>query len=79
MAVLTRRKFFTLLGGVAAGAGGGGYVHWGEPRWLEVTRRTVALGAEARPPLRLLQLSDFHASPVVPFERRRMWKTTGMT
>ena len=66
MSFLTRRKFFTLLGGAAVStAGCGAYAHWGETRWLKIVRRAVPLGAEARPPLRLLQLSDFHASPVV--------------
>lgn len=69
MSFLTRRRFLRLLGGAAlAGAGSGLYARWGEPHWLAISRHTVPLGDGARPPLRLVQLSDFHASPVVSFE-----------
>jgi len=65
---LSRRKF--LLGLAALGAGGAttaGYARWIEPFQLDVTTRRVALNApHPRPVLRVLQLSDFHASSVVP-------------
>lgn len=38
-----------------------------EPRWLELTRTAVALGKGAGDPLRLLQLTDLHASWAVPW------------
>ena len=70
--MLTRRKFLFALGGggAVAVAGGLAYARWGEPHWLEVNRVVVPLAREpgGAPPLRLLQLSDFHASPVVSLE-----------
>lgn len=49
-----------------AGLGGVSYVHWIEPRWLGVGRHEVKLSKTAgQAPLKILQLSDFHASPVV--------------
>src|SRR5438128_1047928 len=68
---LTRRKFlFTLAGGALAGGAGLAYARWGEAHWLEVNRVAVPLAPApgAAPPLRILQLSDFHASPVVSLE-----------
>jgi predicted MPP superfamily phosphohydrolase len=63
-----RRWFLKSVGVAAAGlAGGAVYTRWIEPRWLDVGRHEIALGkGPAGPPVRLLQLSDFHASPVVP-------------
>lgn len=69
--LLTRRRFLALtVGGVALTAGGVAYTRWAEPHWLEVTRRVVPLAPApgVRPAIRVLQLSDFHASPVVSFE-----------
>ena len=67
---LTRRKF--LAGLAVLGAGGAvtaGYARWIEPNQLEVTTRLVPLEpVKARPLLRVLHLSDFHASRVVPLE-----------
>src|SRR3954454_24100183 len=37
-----------------------------EPRWLDVTRRRVALATRAAHPVRILQLSDLHSSMLVP-------------
>ena len=37
-----------------------------EPRWLDVTHRTVRLPRPLDKPLRLLHISDLHASFVVP-------------
>lgn len=67
---LTRRRFFGALAGGAAGVlGGAAYAHEIEPGWLEVHRVDVLLGAtEKREPVRILHLSDLHASPVVPLE-----------
>lgn len=62
---LTRRRF--LYGMVAIL--GGGYVdlRYVEPRWLRVSKVGVTLpGKEAARPVRILQLSDFHASEIVP-------------
>src|SRR5688572_21396201 len=68
---LTRRRF--LIGLASAGmaaAGGGIYTRFGEPHWLEVSRIKISLpGAPVvTPPIRLVHLSDLHASPVVSFE-----------
>lgn len=57
-----------LLGG--GGASGLSYAFGLEPRWLDVTRHTIPsrwLSKGSR--LRILHLSDLHASPVVPFSR----------
>ena len=67
----TRRKFLVgLASSAAAVAGGGAYMHWLEPHWLEVARLTVP--SEPRPGgsplLRVLHLSDFHSSPVVSLD-----------
>jgi len=60
---LTRRAFLrTAAAGVATAAGAGAYMRWAEPHWLEVHRVHVPTG---RGGLRILHLSDFHASPVV--------------
>ncbi|MCU0784957.1 MAG: phosphodiesterase YaeI [Verrucomicrobia bacterium] len=61
---LTRRKFLATLG--LAVAGSGLYVRVIEPRWLTIGRHTVKLGLkDSGPPLRILHLSDLHASQVV--------------
>jgi hypothetical protein len=65
---MTRRQF--LLKASAAGmltaAGTGAYSRWLEPRWLDVTQHRVTLNPapDARP-LKLLHLSDLHASRFV--------------
>lgn len=68
MPPMTRRKFLTGLAALGAGgAATAGYARWIEPNQLEVTTRLVPLApAKARPVLRVLQLSDLHASAVVP-------------
>ncbi len=62
---MTRRQFF--LASTATGCSLFLDGRWIEPNWLEVTTRPVAL---KRPlpsgPIRLLHLSDLHASSVVP-------------
>ncbi|WP_309400761.1 phosphodiesterase YaeI [Cerasicoccus maritimus] len=65
---LTRKAFLaTLLGAPFAGLAGLSYMHYLEPHWLEVTQRRVPLG-KLRQPIRLLHLSDLHASDVVSLD-----------
>jgi hypothetical protein len=60
----SRRKFLASVG--LAGLGGVIYVHWVEPHWLDVGRHEIHLSKDGvKKPLKVLQLSDFHASPVV--------------
>jgi predicted MPP superfamily phosphohydrolase len=67
---LTRRKFLLGAAGLGGAAAAGGlYMRLAEPRWLRVARHHVripASSAPAAPPLRLVHLSDLHASAVVP-------------
>jgi uncharacterized protein len=67
--VMTRRHFLlkAAAAGAVAAAGAGVYSRWLEPRWLEVTQHRLALNPapDARP-LKLLHLSDLHASRYVP-------------
>lgn len=59
------RRHFLAVGAV----GGFGYMRFAEPKWLDVSRVTARLsGGEARRPLTLLHLSDFHASDVVSLD-----------
>ena len=63
---LSRRKF---LGGLCAGGlGMAAYMRGWEPGWLQVGRYQVSLDPNV-PPLRILHMSDFHASPVVSLEQ----------
>jgi hypothetical protein len=60
---ISRRRF---LGGVSfAAAGTLGYAHFLEAEWLQKSCVTVPLSNGIRPPIKLLHLSDLHASPVV--------------
>jgi predicted MPP superfamily phosphohydrolase len=60
---MTRRRF---LGGVSiAAAGTFAYARWFETRRLQTTHVTVPLSGGRREPLKLLHLSDLHASAVV--------------
>lgn len=62
--IITRRKFLATFGLVAVGSGI--YVRVIEPRWLTIGRHTVRLGQPSNgTPLRILHLSDLHASRVV--------------
>jgi predicted MPP superfamily phosphohydrolase len=65
--LLTRRRF---LFGMAAILGGGyADLRYVEPRWLRVSKVKVELpGKKAVRPVRILQLSDFHASDIVPID-----------
>jgi predicted MPP superfamily phosphohydrolase len=60
----TRRKF--LAGLALMGLGGAAYARYGEPRWLDLSKHELRLRRGGPPRLlRLLHLSDFHASPEV--------------
>lgn len=63
-----RRRFLQLLAGGAFAVGAlPAYMHWVSARWLEVSHQTVPLGRTPHAkPLRVLHLSDLHASSVVP-------------
>jgi predicted MPP superfamily phosphohydrolase len=61
----SRRKF--VAGAFGGGVGGFIYAKWIEPRWLAVGRHEVPLGLGGTS-IRVLQLSDFHASEHVSLE-----------
>jgi uncharacterized protein len=63
---ISRRKF--LLGLGCAGAGAGGYMRFWEPHRLELGNYQVRTNTGGRP-IRILHLSDFHASPVVSLDQ----------
>jgi len=64
---LTRRGF--LAGSVIAGVGALIDLRYVEPRWLKETRVDVALAGKNLPrPVRILHLSDMHASDNVPID-----------
>lgn len=63
---MTRRRF---LGGVSfAGVGTLAYARFFEAELLQVSHVAVPLSQEARQPLKLLHLSDLHASALVSLE-----------
>src|SRR5687767_7535294 len=76
---MSRRRF---LGGVslaAAGAAGTfGYAYFLEAERLQKTFFTVPLSGGTRPPLKLLHISDLHASPVVNLNYIRKAVETGL-
>lgn len=58
---MTRRKFlYSAFGSSLV------YPCYLEPRWLDLTHRNVRLAAPAGGPIRILHLSDLHASLLVP-------------
>jgi uncharacterized protein len=60
---ISRRRF---IGGVSlAAAGTFGYAHFFEAEWLQKSFLTVPLSDGLKPPVKLLHLSDLHASPAV--------------
>ncbi|MES2568697.1 MAG: phosphodiesterase YaeI [Verrucomicrobiota bacterium] len=65
---LSRRGFLTLS--AMSGLGSGfGYMRFLEPRWLHVRHQHIATGQDSgSAPLKLLQISDLHASEVVSLE-----------
>ncbi len=66
---LTRRHWLCGAGFAGLlGAGTAAYIRLIEPRRLEVTQHLVPLRASDVRPLRLLHLSDLHASDCVPLE-----------
>lgn len=68
---LTRRRFLSAaIGSVVASGGAVAYMRWAEPFWLELSHVTVPGPPTpgSRAPVRVLHLSDFHLSPVVPIE-----------
>jgi len=75
-----RRWFLRRLGWAGAGlAVGFAYSRWIESRWLDIGSHEVLLwqGSPA-PPVRLLHLSDFHASEVVPLSFIQRAVQTGL-
>jgi hypothetical protein len=68
--LLTRRNFLCGLGGTAlAASAGAADVRWFEPQALQLHRLTVPLArpGSGEPTVRIVHLSDLHASSVVPF------------
>jgi predicted MPP superfamily phosphohydrolase len=65
MSDVTRRRFlYSAIGGTAIGIS---YSCYFEPRWLRVTEQHVRLPSTvSRTPIRLLHVSDLHASLFVP-------------
>ncbi len=63
---LSRRRL--LLGASFLAVAGAAYTSLLEPGWLEVSHHTVQLGPTEAAPLRVLHLSDLHASGHVPLE-----------
>ncbi|HKQ38441.1 MAG TPA: phosphodiesterase YaeI [Verrucomicrobiae bacterium] len=59
---VSRRRFLQTM--AAGGLGAASYMHWCEPGWLRVGRHTVPIDP-ALPQVRILHISDLHASPVV--------------
>ena len=60
---MSRRRF---LGGVSVAAAGTlGYAHFFEAQWLQKSFFTLPLSGGEKSPVKLLHLSDLHASPVV--------------
>ena len=62
----SRRKF--LAGALVGVVGGIVYARFLEPRWLAVRKDEVRLNKLSDNPIRLLQLSDFHASEEVSLD-----------
>ena len=66
---LRRRRWLWALGSLGlAGAAGAAYTRFCEARWLEITHHVVPLRATETKPIRILHLSDLHASACVPLE-----------
>lgn len=69
---LTRREFLMrcAAAGVAMATGSGAYAYAVEPRWVELTRRTITVPGwpSAFDGLRVAHLTDLHHSPIVSLE-----------
>lgn len=64
-----KRRRFLQLGTIAlAGAATASYMRFFEPEWLELTEKTLNLHTPLAHPLRVLHLSDLHASNVVSLD-----------
>lgn len=63
--LLSRRNFFGLAG---CGVAGLGYMRFGEAEWLEVNKPLARLRADGQTEIKILHLSDFHASHAVGLE-----------
>lgn len=61
---MNRRVF--LFGLPTAALSAYGYAFHLEPGWLEVTHKSVSTGGKLARPIRILHLSDLHASGIVP-------------
>ncbi len=67
---VTRRQFFGRMAAIgAATAAGYSYTRYIEPRWLEVNHEKLAKGKlHKHQGIKILHLSDFHASSTIPYE-----------
>lgn len=66
---ISRRRFLTgICTGTLGTAATAAYMHWGEAGWLQVGRHEVRLNP-GLPKVRVLHISDLHASPVVSLEQ----------
>jgi predicted MPP superfamily phosphohydrolase len=66
---LSRRGFFALAGATAGGAGGLAYMRFAESEWLEVNQPVAKVSDSPNvTEIKLLHLSDFHASPAISLE-----------
>lgn len=62
----SRRRFLQAL--AAGGLGTAAYMHWCEPDWLQIGQHRVAINPTAAP-IRILHMSDLHASAVVSLDQ----------
>jgi predicted MPP superfamily phosphohydrolase len=69
---MTRRKLLSIVGASLV------YPCYLEPRWLDLTRRGVKLATPAGGPIRILHLSDLHASLLVPLSMIHRAITAGI-
>ncbi|HYW50857.1 MAG TPA: metallophosphoesterase [Gemmatimonadaceae bacterium] len=76
---MNRRTFLGLAGTAGAGvAAFGGYAHWIEPFWLDVTRRVMPIPRlpQSLEGSTLLHVSDLHIGPLVDDRYlERVWRT----
>lgn len=62
---ISRRTFFASLSAIPlAGIAGAYHMNFREPSWYEITEKSISI-KNLDTPLRILHLSDFHASPSV--------------